>query len=123
MPIRAPLVLILALNLAASDVELKVGTSAENREIQGEATSFTVAADTKLWAWTRVSKVGKAIQIVFEKGGDVVFSQELNVPRSPHRTRACRTFRAGDSGTWVAKVIDSDGKERAKVTFTVKVEG
>lgn len=119
LPILAALAI---LDPATADAELKIGTSAENREIQGEAKAFKVTSGTRLWAWTRVAEVGDAIQIVFEKDGRVVFSQELKVPRSPYRTRACRTFRGGDGGTWIAKVIGSDGKERAKVNFTVEIE-
>src|ERR1700690_3833144 len=59
--------------------ELKTGTAVEKMEIVG-------AADT-------------TVTFVFSKG-DRTSKQELKVPRSPYRTNAYRTFRAGDEGEW-----------------------
>ncbi len=105
----------------ATSTEVKVGTSVEKTELQGAATTFKIAPGARLWVWTRVNGVGDHITVVFEKNGKQVYKQELKVPHTPYRTNAYRTFRAGDGGEWTATVLDGEGKEIAKTTFTVEV--
>jgi hypothetical protein len=102
--------------------EVKVGTGIEKMEIQGEAASFKVAAGTKLYAWTKVSGAADStITVAFSKG-DRTSKQELKVPRSPYRTNAYRTFRAGDAGSWTVTVLAADGAELGKAEFTVEIQ-
>ncbi len=108
---------------AAPAAELKVGLGVEKMEITGEAAAFKVAAGTKVFVWTKVSGCADSkITIAFHKGDKEASKQELNVPRSPYRTHAYRTFRAGDEGEWTAKVLTAEGKEIGSVTFKVEVE-
>ena len=120
----APLVALTALVAAdAPSAEVKVGTGVEKMALQGEATSFKVAANTKIYVWTAVTGAADStITVSFEKDGKQVFKQELKVSRSPYRTWAYRTFRAGDSGKWTAKVLGADGKALGEAAFTVEVE-
>ena len=120
----APLVALTALVAAdAPSAEVKVGTGVEKMALQGEATSFKVAAGTKLYVWTAVTGAADStITVSFEKDGKQVSKQELKVARSPYRTWAFRTFRAGDAGSWTAKVLGADGKSLGEATFTVELE-
>lgn len=107
---------------AKAGAEVKVGTAVEKMELQGEATSFKVAAGTKIYAWTKVTGAADStITVVFSKG-DRTSKQELKVPRSPYRTNAYRTFRAGDEGSWTVKVLAADGAELGTASFTVAFE-
>ncbi|MBP1773363.1 MAG: hypothetical protein H6P99_2526 [Holophagaceae bacterium] len=107
---------------AKPSAEVKVGTAVEKMEIQGEATTFKVAAGTKIYAWTRVTGAADStVTVVFSKG-DRTSKQELKVPRSPYRTNAYRTFRTGDDGEWTVKVMAADGAELGTATFTVAFE-
>ncbi len=103
--------------------ELKMGLGIEKMELTGEAKAFKVASGTKIYAWTKISGCADSkITFAFVKGGKTSTQQELNVPRSPYRTNAYRTFRAGDEGEWVVKILGSDGKEISSAAFTVEVE-
>lgn len=105
-----------------ASAEVKVGTGVEKMELQGEATSFKVAAGTKVWAWTRVTGAADSTVTVVFANGDRTSKQELKVPRSPYRTHAYRTFRAGDAGSWTVKVLGADGAELGKAEFTVEIQ-
>jgi hypothetical protein len=106
----------------AASAEVKVGLGIEKYDITGVSESFKVAADTKIYAWTKVSGLESAkVTIAFVKGDKIVSKMELNVPRSPHRTNAYRTFRKGDGGDWVAKVLGPDGAVLGSATFKVEV--
>ncbi|MBI3132595.1 MAG: DUF2914 domain-containing protein [Acidobacteria bacterium] len=120
----APLIALTALVAQdAPSAEVKVGTGVEKMALQGEATEFKVAANTKIYAWTSVKGAADStITVSFEKDGKQVSKQELKVARSPYRTWAFRTFRAGDAGKWTAKVLDADGKALGEAAFTVEVE-
>jgi hypothetical protein len=108
---------------AAPAAEMKVGLGVEKMEITGEAAAFKVAPGTKIYVWTKVSGCADSkITIAFSKGDKVSTKQELNVPRSPYRTNAYRTFRAGDEGEWTAKLLAADGKELGSVSFKVELE-
>jgi len=112
-----------ATEAAAPAAEVKVGLGIEKMELTGESAAFKVAVGTKIYVWTKVSGCADTkITIAFHKGDKVSSKQELNVPRSPYRTNAYRTFRAGDEGEWVAKVIGADGKELGAVPFKVELE-
>lgn len=103
--------------------ELKVGLGVEKMEITGEAAAFKVAPGTKIYAWAKVSGCADSkVTITFNKGEKEVSKQELNVVRSPYRTHAYRTFRAGDEGAWTAKILTSEGAEIGKTSFTVEFE-
>jgi hypothetical protein len=105
---------------AAVAAEVKIGTAVVNHEIEGEATAFTVAPDTRLYAWVKVTGAADStITVAFLKDGAEVSKVELSVPRSPYRTHAYKTIRAGDAGSWTASVRSADGAELTKADFTV----
>lgn len=120
----APLMALTALVAQdAPSAEVKVGTGVEKMVLQGEAADFKVAANTKIYVWTVVKGAADStITVSFEKDGKQVSKQELKVARSPYRTWAFRTFRAGDAGKWTAKVLGADGKALGEAAFTVEVE-
>jgi hypothetical protein len=81
----------------APSAEVKIGLGVEKSELTGGSETFTVAAGTKIYAWTKVTGAAETkITIAFQKDGKEVSKVELSVPRSPYRTNAYRTFRAGD---------------------------
>jgi hypothetical protein len=107
----------------APSAEVKIGLGVEKSELTGGSETFTVAAGTKIYAWTKVTGAAETkITIAFQKDGKEVSKVELSVPRSPYRTNAYRTFRAGDSGAWTASVLSAEGQELGKAAFTVTVE-
>ncbi len=123
---RALLALALPALLVAADApkaDIKVGTGIEKHEITGESADFKVAAGTKLYAWTKVTGAEGSVTVVFMKDGKEVSKQELQVPHSPYRTNAYRTFRKGDGGDWTVKVMGADGKEMGSAAFKVTIEG
>jgi hypothetical protein len=112
-----------ATETAAASAEVKIGLGVEKSELTGAAETFKVAAGTKIYAWTKVTGAAESkITIVFLKAEKEISKQELDVPRSPYRTNAYRTFRAGDGGAWTASVRSADGQELGKAAFKVEVE-
>ena len=123
---RALFALVLPALVMAADApkaDIKVGTGIEKHEITGESADFKVAAGTKIYAWTKVTGAEGSVTVVFMKEGKEVSKQELQVPRSPYRTNAFRTFRKGDGGEWTVKVMGADGKEMGSAAFKVSIEG
>ncbi len=120
----APLMALTALVAQdAPSAEVKLGTGVEKMVLQGESAAFKVAANTKIYVWTVVKGAADStVTVSFEKEGKQVFKQELKVSRSPYRTWAFRTFRAGDAGKWTAKVLGADGKTLGEGAFTVEFE-
>lgn len=111
-----------AVGEATADV--KVGTGVDKFELAGAADSFEVAPGTRLYLWTRVAGLAAGadtptVTLAFVKGGKTAFQIKLPVKHDPYRTFAYRTFRAGDSGDWTAKVLDADGKELGTADFKV----
>ena len=110
--------------LAAGTAEVKVGTGVEKTQLVGATNTFKVAPDTRIYAGTLVTGVENgAVTVVWFKDDKEVSRTELKVPRSPWRTHAYRTFRAGESGSWTAKVLDASGAELGSAPFTVEVSG
>jgi hypothetical protein len=119
-----PVLLLAAPALAAGSATVKVGTAVEKFEVTGESTEFSVAPNTRIYAGTRVSGLeGDKVSVVWTRDGKEVSKTELNVPRSPYRTHAYRTFRAGDTGSWTVRVVGADGTELGSSTFQVTVSG
>jgi hypothetical protein len=103
---------------------VKVGTSIEKYEVQGASDTFTVPANTRLYAGAKVSGVeNDKVTVVFLKDGAEASKVELKVPRSPYRTHAYKTIRTGDSGNWTVKVLGPDGTELGSSQFKVEVSG
>lgn len=119
-----PALLLSTTALAAGKADVKVGTAIEKYEVQGASDTFKVAPDTKLYAGTKVSGVeNDKVTVVFLKNGAEASKVELKVPRSPYRTHAFKTIRAGDSGNWTVKVLGPDGAEIGSTDFKVEVSG
>src|SRR5687768_14316438 len=117
-----PALLLATPAFAEGKADVKVGTSIEKYEVQGASDSFTVAPDTKLYAGTKVTGVeNDKVTVVFLKDGAEASKVELKVPRSPYRTHAYKTIRAGDSGNWTVKVLGPDGTEIGSTNFKVEV--
>ena len=110
--------------LAANTAEVKVGTGVEKKELVGAASSFKVAPNTRIYAAATVTGVDNgAVTVAWFKDDKEVSRTELKVPHSPYHTHAYRTFRAGESGSWTAKVLDASGAELGSSSFTVDVSG
>jgi hypothetical protein len=119
-----PALLLTTPAFASGKADVKVGTSIEQYEVQGVSDSFQVAPDTKLYAGTRLTGVeNDTVTVVFLKNGAEASRIELKVPRSPYRTHAYKTIRAGDSGSWTVKVLGPDGAELGSTDFQVEVSG
>ncbi len=119
-----PALLLTTPAFAEGKADLKVGTAIEKYEVQGTSDTFTVPADTKLYAGAKVSGVeNDKVTMVFLKDGVEASKVELKVPRSPYRTHAYKTIRAGDAGNWTVKVLGPDGTELGSTTFKVEVSG
>lgn len=119
-----PALLLTTTAFAAGNADVKVGTSIEKYEVQGASDTFTVPANTKLYAGTKVSGVeNEKVTVVFLKDGAEASKVELQVPRSPYRTHAYKTMRSGDSGNWTVKVLGPDGSELGSTSFKVEVSG
>lgn len=117
-----PALLLTTTAFAAGKAEVKVGTAIEKYEVQGTSDTFKVAPDTKLYAGTKVSGVeNDKVTVVFLKNGAEASKVELKVPRSPYRTHAYKTIRAGDSGNWTVKILGPDGAEIGSADFKVEV--
>ncbi|MBS1766348.1 MAG: DUF2914 domain-containing protein [Acidobacteria bacterium] len=102
---------------------VKTGLGIENYEITGESSDFTVAPDTQIHAWVKVTGVTDgSITLVFLKGDQEKSKQDLKVPHSPYRTHAYRTFRKGDDGAWSVKVIGADGSMLGSTQFKVAIK-
>lgn len=118
-----PALLLTTTAFAAGSADVKVGTGVEKYEITGASDSFTVAPNTRIYAATKLTGVEPGtVNVVWSKDGKEVSKTELKVPRSPYRTHAYRTFRAGDSGAWTAKIVGADGTELGSSSFQVTVQ-
>ena len=118
-----PALLLTTTAFAAGTADVKVGTGVEKYEITGASDSFTVAPNTRIYAATKLSGVEPGtVNVVWSKDGKEVSKTELKVPRASYRTHAYRTFRAGDSGAWTAKIVGSDGTEMGTASFQVTVQ-
>jgi hypothetical protein len=118
-----PALLLTTTAFAAGSADVKVGTGIEKYEITGASDSFTVAPNTRIYAATKITGVEPGtVTVVWSKDGKEVSKTELKVPRASYRTHAYRTFRAGDSGAWTAKVVGADGAELASTSFQVTVQ-
>ena len=118
-----PALLLTTTALAAGKAEVKVGTAIEKYEVTGASDTFKVTPETKLYAGAKLSGVDEKVTFVFLKDGAEASKVELKVPRSPYRTHAYKTMRAGDSGNWTVKVMGPDGAELASSDFKVEVSG
>ncbi len=119
-----PALLLTTTAFASGKADVKVGTAIEKYEVQGASDTFTVPANTKLYAGTKVSGIeNDKVTVVFLKDGAEASKVELKVPRSPYRTHAFKTIRAGDSGNWTVKVLGPDGTELGSTNFKVEVSG
>ena len=115
--------LLLTTTAYAAEATVKVGTGVEKYEIVGASDSFTVAPNTRIYAATKLTGVEPGtVNVVWSKDGKEVSKTELKVPRESYRTHAYRTFRAGDTGAWTAKVVGTDGAELASTSFQVTVQ-
>lgn len=108
---------------AAVTAEMKVGTGIESKDVVGDASEFSVAPDTRLYAFARVTGAGPEgkVTLAFFRGSQEAYRRELTVSGSPWRLHVYRTFRRGDGGDWTAKALSADGAELASVPFKVTI--
>lgn len=119
-----PALLLTTPAFAEGKADVKVGTAIEKYEVQGASDSFTVAPETRLYAGAKITGIeNDKVTVVFLKNGTEASKVELKVPRSPYRTHAYKTIRAGDSGDWTVKVLGPDGTEIGSADFKVEVSG
>ncbi len=120
--ILCPTLLLAQATAIRPHAELKTGTAVEKLEIAGEASTFKVAAGTRIFVWAKVMGAADTkVTFVFSKG-DKTSKQELKVPRSPYRTHAYRTFRKGDEGEWTVRLIGDQEALLGSATFTVEIQ-
>ena len=108
---------------ATPSAEARVGTGIENKDVTGEAVQFKVPPDTKIYLWTKVTglSAGGRLKLAFVRGEKTAYEREHAVSGSPYRLYVYKTFRAGDSGEWTAKVLGPDGQELVATKFTVEI--
>ena len=108
---------------ATPSAEVKVGTGIEDKAVTGEAATLEVAPDTNVYLWTKVSglPVEAKVKLVFTHGEKTAWERERTAAGSPYRLWVYRTFRAGDSGEWTAKVLGPDGAELGSLKFQVEI--
>jgi len=95
--------------------EAKLGTSVENRQLAGEATTFDL--NQKVYLWLEL-KGGPADDItVTWKNGDKSYKTTLKVGGPTYHTWAYKT--AAIAGAWTVTVSDAAGKELKQLDFTV----
>ena len=126
LKLMLPVLLLTTTAFAAGKADLKLGTAIEKYEVKETSDSFKVAPDTKIYAGAKVSGVENGtVTMVFSKDGSPESESkvELKIPRSPYRTHAYKTIRAGDSGNWTVKVVGPDGAELGSANFKVEVSG
>jgi len=115
--------LLLTTTAYAAEATVKVGTGVEKYEVTGSSDSFTVAPNTRIYAVTKLTGVEPGtVNVIWSKDGKEVSKTELKVPRASYRTHAYRTFRAGDTGAWTARVVGTDGTELGSTSFQVQVQ-
>jgi hypothetical protein len=109
---------------ATPSAEAKVGTGIESKDVTGAAAEFKLPPDTKIYLWTKVSGIpmGGKVTLAFVRGEKTAYERELAVSGSPYRLHVYRTFRAGDSGEWTAKVLGPGGQELAAAKFQVEIQ-
>jgi len=92
-----------------------VGTGVENRQLVGEADSFT--AGTRVFFWTRVvgGRDGDTIRHVWLHEGRVIAGTDLRLGGSHWRTQSRKTLRA--LGRWTAEARDAAGNVLARTEF------
>ncbi|WNG44077.1 DUF2914 domain-containing protein [Archangium minus] len=118
-----PALLLTTSAFAAGSADVKVGTGIEKYEVTGASDSFTVAPNTRIYAATKITDVEPGtVTVVWSKDGKEVSKTELKVPRASYRTHAYRTFRAGDTGAWTARLVGADGSELGSTSFQVQVQ-
>ena len=108
---------------ATPSAEVKVGTGIENKDVTGPAVEFKIPPDTKIYVWTKVSGLAAdaKLKLTFVRGEKTAYEGERTATGSPYRLWVYKTFRAGDSGEWTAKVVGPDGQELAATKFTVEI--
>ena len=109
---------------ATPSAAVKVGTGIESKDVTGEAAELKVAPDTNVYLWTKVSGLpaDAKVKLAFEKADRKAWEREKTLAGSPYRTWVYRTFRAGDSGEWTAKVLGPDGAGLGAVKFQVEIQ-
>ncbi len=95
--------------------EAKLGTSVENRQLAGEATTFDL--NQKVYLWLEL-KGGPADDItVTWKNGEKSYATTLKVGGPTYHTWAYKT--AAIAGSWSVTVSDAGGNTLKQLDFTV----
>jgi hypothetical protein len=101
-------------------VEIKFGTAVENRELTGQAESFSESTE-RVYCWTKVSglEVPSNIKHVWYNKGNKVSENSLAINYPSTRTWSYKTITPETSGDWSVEVIDSNGAVLKKGSFKV----
>lgn len=108
------------MSAAAPSVEVlsaALGTGVDNRELQGEATSFD-AAVTRVYCWTKAKAASTpgAIKHVWSVDGKSVSEVPLTLSVSPARTWSYKTVWPG---AWKVEIQDDAGAVLKTLEFSV----
>ena len=102
-------------------VTLKTGTGVENREIVGEAASFSATVG-KVYCWGLVKGAQTETNVTIEwyYNGKKLREIPLSVKYSSTRTWCWKNISPGQVGNWTIKVLDAKGIEIGSAVFEIK---
>jgi hypothetical protein len=101
--------------------EIKLGTGIKDKEIEGEATSFSANVD-KVWCWTLIKGAKKETYVTHEwyYGDKKMAEVKLDVKYPSHRTWSRKTILKEWTGNWKVKVIDEKGNVLGVKEFKIE---
>ena len=112
-----------ALSFAEIKVETSgVGADVKDRALVGPSTTFPADIGKVYYHNTLTGDFGEVkLEHVWKRGDDEVGRVSLTAKSpGPWRTWSYKTIPAWAAGTWSVALVDSEGKELAKETFTVR---
>ena len=104
---------------AEPSAEIKAGTGVHEREIVGEAKTFS--AGTTVYVWSAVSGMPAATSIthVWKKDGVQFNRATLGIGAKTPRWRTSSRHPHLRAGSYTVEVVTHDGKSLGSVSFTV----
>jgi hypothetical protein len=104
-------------------VEIKLGNAIENKEISGEASTFSLEVG-KVYCWTLVKGATPPVTIkhVWKHGDETVVEVPLEVKSSSFRTWSYKSITPDMTGKWQVIVMDEQGGSLASANFEINAE-